>query len=209
MLKGPGNDIFENDIFDWYSWSADILQSPEEARNRFNSLNLRGKIISDITSVGYAYNLEEYRLAENCHRFAEIDHPMVISFDDGDRLEIEFSEGSSVRISKNCLPKGIKPSIIFKNFDAARLFSPCLGQELVDIEVTTTDTYPEFTGSFGMTLDEEKSDYIETVILLLSHGLKLKFEAFYDYGWVTATDEMGAPLKINFKDLKQALLNHE
>ena len=215
MRKSSGNNIFENNVFSWDAWSADILQTPRELREAMNSLNLPGNIISSIKAVGYAYTLGQYEPADKdtwssedkaafVSRHAEIDEPLIISFSNGDRLEIDFSYGSTVRISKNCLPLNIKHCVNSNNFDAAKLFSSCLGEMIMGFEIMTTDRCPLFSGPDRETLEEERDDYIESMYILLSNAKKLKFEAHYDYGWVTAMDEANVPLKISFADLKLA-----
>ena len=219
MLKVYGRDIFENNVFSWESWSADVLQMPNEVRDAFDRLNLCGNIISNIAAVGYVYNLAQYRLADDDDSWLYkdeaifpcciiIDEPMIISLRNGDRLEIEFSDASSVRISKNCLPHNIVPGTNANNVDVAKLFSCCLSETIVGLEIKSTDKYPWGTGSHGIILAEGKDEYIESVNILLSNAKKLKFEDRYDYCCVTVTNEAGEPLDVSFADVKLALLNY-
>ena len=220
MLKVNGHNIFANNVFSWASWSADVLQSPKEVRDIFNALDICEKTISTIKAVGYAYNLASDRLADDDDQwlYADdicfpcrivIDEPLIISLGTGDRLEIEFSEASSVRISKNCLPVDIKPGVNANNVDAAKIFSCCLGETILGLEITTTDVYPFGTGAHGIALPEGQDDYIESFSLLLSNYKKIKFEAWFDYGLVAAINAENKPMEISFANVKLALLNSD
>lgn len=214
MWKVNGNDVFENNIYSWHAWSAEILQAPEEVYACFAKLNLFNKKIAEIRAIGYGYNLRDdyfqgddddanYSSDEKtipCQ--VEIDQPILIVFEDGDRLEMDFSEGGSIRISKNCIPVDIATSVNYNNFDANKFFSCCIAQRLVKLDVKRTTRCPVFTGSYGMRL-ADLEEYIESVWLTLSNGIKLKFEARDDYGVVTATDKTAVPLEINLDELKQ------
>lgn len=211
MIKNYGNNQFENNTFSWEAWSADILQKPEEVRAVFNQLNIIGKKIVNIKPVGYGYNfLCDYvsELSEDkpCYRHVQVDEPLIIIFADGDQLEIEFSEGTSVRISKNCIPLDIEAGVQPPNYDARQLFSNCIGQLLTGLEVKATDHYPLFTGSRGITLNDDQKEFIEAVSLVFSNSTKLYFEPFADYGWITAVDENDNPLEISLDALKALIV---
>ena len=51
MLK-IGVDIFYKNIFTWFSWSADFLETSEETKFVLSNLNVAGKRIVDIRTVG-------------------------------------------------------------------------------------------------------------------------------------------------------------
>lgn len=234
MWKVNGNDLFEDNTYSWHTWSAEILQAPEEVYARFEQLNLLNKRISKIRAVGLGYNLrdnyleddseEDYGiddtdcsapgmegLPHSCERTipctVEIDEPIILIFEDGDRLEIDFSEGSSIRIGTNSIPIDIKPGVNQNNFDATQFFSCCVGQPIVGFEVKNTAKLPIFTGSYGMRL-AALPEYIDSVWLVLENSTKLKFEAWIDYGAVSATDENGAPLEISVCELKKQLAEY-
>ena|GEM_PF-1950242 len=234
MFKVDGDNFFKNNVFSWSSWSADVLQSPEEVYHVFNGLNILGKRIKTIKAVGYGYNLDEVHIEEFIYRYSidhgkspkngkgsidpswyddsipfpvwmEIDEPVIIVFDNGDRLEIDFSEGSSVRISKNCIPFNIEAGINVKNFFADKLFTRCIGETLIGIEVKRVSYPGFFTGSHGIAFQKNQNEYIENVSLLLTGGLKIIFNAFYDYGHVSLANLLGEPVNISLGDLRQAL----
>ena len=126
-----GENIFEDNVFDWYSWASEIIQTPAQLREAFDNLNLVGKRIIDIFSVGGAHNLagdyvdellyreakksgepERYGADINFYynpdftipRWVQIDDPFIVLFEDGDQLEVDFSEGSSVVLNINSIP---------------------------------------------------------------------------------------------------------
>lgn len=231
MLKSNGKNVFENNEFDWHSWSADVLQTPQEVYEAFDALNVVGKKIVSIRAIGLGYNLREERIEDhifskvmesgqecpefdstNWHmlplsfpRYAVLDEPLLIILDDGSRLELDFSEGSSVRISKNCIPTDIKPGINANNFNAEKLFSCCIGADIMSLHVDCTDEFPCFTGSYGISLVDDQKKYIERIVLQLTNGTQLRLEAFCDYGEIVATDDTGKALYLGFADLREVV----
>lgn len=230
MIKTGGDDIFADNTFSWFSWSADVLQTPAEIRVALDAFNLTGKCISDIRAIGYGYNLQWDSIEEVIYRYAiglsdeersgiaptdwydervpilrgaQVDEPFIITFDGGDRLEILFSGGSCVRVSKNVLPPDIRAGTLPNNFDAAQLFSPCIGEAVIGIEIKKTSKMPMFTGSHGMGIGQDQEEYIEKVRFLLSGGKKLSFMPDFDYGWIVVTDWADKPLTITLGALKQ------
>lgn len=233
VLKVAGNNIFEGNKYSWRSWSANVLQTPDEVHAAFASLGVVGKRIVKIHAIGMAYNLRDDMVEESVYSYAkalsyeerggvdplewrdgnafipcqaEIDEPLIIFLEDGDRFEIDFSEGSSVRMSKNAIPPDIQPGINDNNFDANRLFAACLENVLAGIEVESTDEYPEFTGAHDMTL-EESGVYISKIHLPMTNGNRLSFEPYYDYGLVYLTDSYGNPLKMPVDEIKQLVVS--
>ena len=189
MIKINGNDVFKDNKFDWYSWSADVLQSPAELRETFDKLNLIGKRIVDLFAVGEAFKEIGKEIV-----YIETYHLYILVFDDGDRCEIFFSETSSVRMSMNCFPKNledIKPLPDMDNGD--RFISPCVGNRIIDMDIGILNTYPylEFTESYGMYLPSDLEGYILYFDLLLDNGLKIRFAAYFDNGDVYILDNLG------------------
>jgi len=217
MRKMNGNDVFEDNIYNWSSWSADVLQSVGEVQELFKQLNLIGKKISSLRSLGINYDSpfpaddfeyddeysdEDYDSLYDCR--AEIDKPFIISFADGDRLEIDFQFTSSLRMSKNSFPLDIRATGTGPaNFDASKLFTGCLGETIVSLETEATDTTDIW--AYGK-LEEGRDDYIEAINLVLSSGKKLRFSTDFDYGIVTLLDENGGPVKLSFDEVKQSFL---
>lgn len=230
IRKKHAMNLFQDNTFDWHWWAADIYQTPAELREAFEKLPLVGKHIVDMCSIGGAHNMYGYDLAwklqiqaersgvaerfgaDPCFyydpeftipRKVQIDEPFVIVFDDGNRLEIDFSEGSSVSLSMNYIPADILPCrgrLIDRDFDAKKYFSPCIGKKLLGFYVKTTSERPDFTGSYGISLDENATEYIMYFDLLLEN-MKIRFEAYLDYGKITLLNENENPVKITFREL--------
>lgn len=145
--------------------------------------------------------------------FAEIDEPLLIVFEDGDVLGITFDEGSCVRMALNTLPLTLEYGTNRKTFHANRLFRDMIGKEILGLEVTETTIFPAFTGSHGLWL-EEQPGYVNTVSFVYSAGHfnkrhRLKFEAFYDYGWVELESYVGTPITISTKEVPWIVEGYE
>lgn len=205
MQDVAGNNRFVNNRFSWHVWSADVFQTPDEVREAFRVLNIQGRIIVDIRAIGRAFNLLEEDIDDYdngilnmspCWRCAEIDEPIIITLDNGDRIELLFSEGSSLRVSKNCLAPDIQ-SRIRNNFFAAKLFSCCIGKRILKVEVEGTNKIPGFTGSHGLTLDEQQEQFISRVSLILQSGNKMVFQSDYDYGWIEVLNANNQRIKLS------------
>ena len=134
-------------------------------------------------------------------RWVQIDDPFIVLFEDGDQLEGDFSEGSSVALNKNIIPRDIIPIGTWRNFNGEKYFSPCIGKKLLGIDVKVTSEMPTFTGSRGMTLDENAREYIMYFDLLLEGNVKIRFEPDYDYGDVTLLNGDDAPIEITFREM--------
>ena len=191
-------------------------------------------MVNNIFSVGMGYNWRDddineavYNALENLHPlvrakipnpdaflpqgivipcFAEIDEPLLIEFEDGDVLGISFSEGSCVRIELNTIPLTINPGTNPRTFHANRLFQNMIGKRLAAIEVTASTEKPEFTGSYGLTLNEQVS-YIERVDIVYDDfeprwcRHRMSFTPWYDYGWVEVIDDSGQRVSIPSEEI--------
>ena len=94
-------------------------------------------------------------------RYIEIDEPIIFFFDNGDRLEVDFSEASSLKIGKNSLPENIEFSVNHPNADMNIIFSNCLQKEIKGFEVIMSDElYSDYTGSQGIPEPQNQNSYI-------------------------------------------------
>ena len=195
MIKINGNDVFKDNKFDWYSWSADVLQTPAELREAFDKLNLTGKRIVDLLDIGGEYCWADYEVSVKTGALeASSYQPFVLVFDSGDRLEIDFSEMSSVRMSLNCFPHDLVDIAPLPDMDnGERFISPCIGGKIARLDIGIWNECPslEFTGSYGLTLYDDQENYIGYFDLLLDNGLKIRFEAWFDDGYVSIRDNQG------------------
>ena len=191
MIKVNGNDVFKDNKFDWYSWSADVLQPPAELRETFDKLNLIGKRVVDMLAISRADSW-----ASGNTRIIDMEswQPFILVFDDGNRLEIDFSEATSVRMSMNCFPHGLEDIEPLPDMDnGERFISPCVGSQIVGLDTGIFDERPSFrfTGSYDITLDPNQENYIEYLDLLLDNGLKIRFIAHFDDCHVYIFDSQG------------------
>ena len=142
-------------------------------------------------------------------RYAEIDEPFLIEFEDGDILGVDYSEGSCVRMELNTIPKDIKFGINRRTFRPNVLFGSLIGKEIVAVEVMTSTECDEFTGSHGLDIGEQDAYITKVAIVCRKDDAwareKLEFSSWCDYGVVTLTDHTGKPLTIHAPDIKEVV----
>ncbi len=205
-------------VFDYNKWDVELIQDPYRLMKKLKELDLKGKTIQSIRITSFVSNLcgeslhpDEYDFIKNdtkekYDRTIEIESPVIISFTNGDRLEIDFSEGSSVKIGKNSLPK----DMIFYSqdqLDGNIFFSNCIGEKLLGFAVEMEDGELDwdFTGSFGIELDDDQELFISKFRLVLSNNMSILFNSCYDYGDVTAL-KYGNVSKITKEELLKSIL---
>ncbi len=238
MILSDGKNKFENNEFSFWEWSAPILQTHDEIISKIRELNLTGRKIKAVHCVGMAYNWSDDELGERIYRkledmtpeqrstlpnpcpylpegihltrWIEIDEPFLIEFEDGDILAIDYSEGSSVRMELNTIPKGISHGTNRPTIHANKLFSDIIGKEISSVEVTTSPTEPEFTGSCGLTLDEQASYIVGLRIRYRGGNINyihnsLYFTSYVDYGIVEMRDDRDEIMKIHAPDITEVV----
>ena len=236
MIYSPGDNYFRNNRFDFWTWSAPILQTAEEVFAKIHELQIVGRVVKDIRALSHNYG---FMFNDSCREIfeavrnnddkalsaldfecsVEIDEPLLIQFDDGDVLGIDFSEGSSIRMDMNTLSWDILPSIDERNFHANRIFDNILGKRIDDILITSSLIPPHFTGSYGLELDEQPS-YLQSVSFCYRNGEEndinstwrtLSFESHFDYG-VVSLEEYSTVLTLpgpRIKDVMEGYLTSE
>ena len=182
-----GTDKFEGNIFDYYDWSAPVFRNPVSLKNQFDSFNLKGLRINDIWTIGLNYE-EKLNLDKNI--FAMIlDEPIIFELENSasekSSLEIDFSDGGIVRLGKDSIKRGIFSGIHgqIDNCTAKNIFSGCIGDEIVDVCVGSTEERPFFTGSYGMLLPRQKL-YINDISISLKSSNTLTIQSQQDYMYV-------------------------
>lgn len=238
MILSKGKNNFKNNVYSYWEWSAPILQTYDELISKINELKLEGRIVKNVYCIGMAYNWTDDNIADSIYntlesmtpekrnalpnpkaflpegvylsRWAEIDEPFLIEFEDGDILAIDYSEGSSVRLEMNTIPENISFGTNSPTIHADKLFGDIIGKEIVSVEVTTSTTMPEFTGSHGLDLDEQPSYIVGLHILYDDKSCcypqrSLSFNSWMDYGEVALKDHSGAMLKIHAPDIKEVV----
>ena len=233
-IYSKGKDNFKDYTFSAREWSAPTMVSPKEIRERIDSFALCGRKIKRMRMIGLSYFhtrdwVEEaaYRQVEHLpekerqlksdystidpdmqfNRYAEIDEPLLIEFEDGDVFEIETPQAPEFRMSMNCIPWWIDAGTNQPNIEADILFSPCIGQTIIAIEVNTyvTDKDPMFRSAF----DEPpyQREFVSNITLRLENGMDLQISPDIDYCEVSCVDANGEWIKICFSELKEALFN--
>mgnify|MGYP004699178847 FL=1 len=121
-----GKDGFKDYTFSAQEWSAPTMVSVAEIKERLASFNLVGRKIERMKMIGLAYNLrrdcieecaynfwdkleedERQKCSEyenidpstEIYRYAEIDEPFLIGFEDGDSFEIDAHQEPEFRIN--------------------------------------------------------------------------------------------------------------
>ena len=219
--------------FNFREWNVPLIQEPNELMKRLKELGIKGKKIKSIRCVGLCYNLSEDMIEDHAYgyyekekienyeelsnyenilpdtpftRYVEIDEPIIIYFDNGDRLEIDFSEASNVKIGKNTLPEDIDFLLNGPNADMNIVFSNCIGGTIKGFEVIMSDElYSDYTGSLGTKEPGIQSSYILQFRILLEEGAYMEFNNFYDYGEVTVYQY--GKSEVLWKDLKNGIKN--
>ncbi len=221
--------------FEFNEWNVPLIQEPNILMNKLKNLDVRGRKIVNIKCVGICYNLDEDDIedyvynyynkqgAKNLHelseyenidgkvpfsRFVEIDEPIIFYLDDGNRLEIEFSEASSIKLGKNSLPEDITFGINKPNANVNVVFSNCLNSEIIGFKVIMEDELSaDYTGSFGIPEPINQNSYISSFKICLNDGKSIEFNSFYDYGHVYVCDEKENISTICWKELQNGIAN--
>ena len=209
MIVSKGKNQFQDNKYSFWEWSAPVLQTPEEVMEKVKELKLEGRVIKDIVAVGFGYDIEECLEVSGSDKIQKkacvvtIDEPLLIEFEDGDVLGMNFSEGSCVRMELNTLPLTLQAGVNQKNFNANRLFSRCIGDRIMSVEVGVTTMFPEFTGSYGLDLDEEQPWFVSSVSFTLRPEWRsLNFHPYFDYGIVALKDSSGKKLCLCENEIK-------
>ncbi|WP_024865655.1 hypothetical protein [Butyrivibrio sp. FCS014] len=230
-----GKNIFADDKFDNSEWSAPYMVDKAEIAATIKNLNLNGRVIRDIRFVSHAYNLvrhwvedcaynrlenlseEERQQKSEYHnipldlpflRYAKLDEPLLIEFDDHDHLEIDAPQEPEFRISMNCIPWDIEPGCNSLNAEASIIFDSCIGKRIDRVEVATyiAEKDPMCLCEFP---NGEKRELVGSVIIWLSDETGICIEPELDFVDVTLIDSNKQILEIPFKQLKSALFNWE
>ena len=214
--------------YNWYEWKADVIQEPIALMNKLKSFNIKNKKIKSIRILGLAYDLlddleeviykqtnsqeesdlKNFKDEYEFNRIVEVDEPIIIEFEDGNRVEILFSDGGTVKIGLNSLPEDITWGTNEANVDGNVIFSNCLGKMVTGFSVEIEDEIEldwEFTGAHGLDLDENQELYIGRFQILLTDGLALNFQSWIDFGHVWVQEWRYHRSKIKWEELKKGI----
>lgn len=219
IYRDMNQNIFVGNKFNRQMWQAFSTKSKKELENILSSMELEGRIVKDITFVGHAYNLSRMEIEETVYsglenlgeeerqrksdydnidkhfllrRFAEIDEPLLISFQDGEQLELN-ADLSCYEISMNKIPFDIKPGICSRNAHAKVLLYPCLHHAITEIEVVR-----------GQGIDD-----IAALIIWFKNDVGLRMETYLDYCHIKVLNRKQEYLHIEAGELKRSLFNWE
>ena len=226
---GNYTELHEEDII--------LYEETDKLVAKIKELKLQGRVIKSFYTVGMGYNWTDDNIGEAIYnttermikenrisskgpfpflpegvyisRYAKIDEPFLIEFEDGDILGVDYSEGSCVRMELNTIPKDIKFGTNRRTFHPNVLFSSLIGRELVAVEVTTSTELDEFTWSHGLDIGEQDA-YITKISFVCKKDRewereKLEFTSWCDYGMVAVTDYEGVTLKIHAPDVREVV----
>ena len=228
-----GKIEFKNNVFNSREWSAPHMVDKKEIEEAIRNLKLKGRVIKDIRFISYAFNLSRARLEDYAYRqleclseeerqkksdynnipldlayprYVQLDDPMIIKFEDGDRLEIDAPQEPEFRISLNCIPWRIEPSWGGSNVDATILFDACIGKQIDRVEVSTymTKEDPMYNEEFP-----KEKELVDRIILWLDDSTGISVSPFIDFVDIAIIDSNKEAVKLPFKKLEEALYNWE
>ena len=225
--------------FDFNKWSVPLIQEPNELMQKLKELNIIGRKIVKIKCVGLCYNFRKEQIEESTYsyyeerktenlekildydnipnttmlqRYVEIDEPIIFYLDNGDRFEIDYSFGSTIKIGKNSLPENIECGINLPNADMNVVFSNCLGKEIKGFEIGMSNF---LINDFISTWEEpeienleykEQNAYISELKIHLNDCIYLEFYSFYDYGEVVVKERRDEDTRISWEGLKKGII---
>ena len=202
--------------YSYLKWDVEQIQDPVRLMEVLKSLDIKNKKIKNVKIVGCAYNLEEtldvykefHADKELFVRYVELGEPFIIEFEDGTTFEIDYSEGSTLKLGINSLPKDLVSPVAPNNVDGNIMFSNIIGEEIIGYTVDMTDEFElgwDFTGSYGIELDENQPAYISRIKIHLTNQLTINFINYYDYGAVFVNDANHHMTKIKWEELKKGI----
>ena len=154
------------------------MDTPEEVIAKFSEMKIVGRTIKDIRTVDNCFfyqdndfeNVFEAILNDDDKALAKlkfpcaitIDEPLLIQFEDGDVLGIDFSWENLVRMELNTLHWNIQPEGT-TYLHADKIFQPLLGKQIVDI-LTTSSLQPNTYMPDTYDLDlSQQSSYLQRI----------------------------------------------
>ena len=202
-------DNFEKGEFSGSVWSAPVIISPEELKNRLRGYRLEGRTIADIKLIGYCYSYA-YHILESSVVIESDEYDENYDPEDGDVLELLEECDGEHRVSVNSIPWDIKAGINRPNVDAAVLFKDCIGRIITAVEFYT-ETYDEKDNIWKTvnTAEYEGENYVTDIVLRLDDGNGLRFYGWTDYCHVVYVDHNNRLITKPFKEIAPAFYDME
>lgn len=236
MMEKHQYDEFKDDRFSSEAWSAPRLTLPQEIRAQTDSFALYGRTIKRMQMIGMSYahqgiSIESTAYSQLMHlpeeerehrssyhniddeivftRWAEIDEPFMIEFEDGDVFEIDIPWESVFRMSMNRIPWYVEYEVNVPNLDAEVLFSNCIGRTITAVELNHT-TFKYDPNSLHSFEDEPyEREFISDITLRLDDGTALRFYGRDDFCEVECIDADDEVITMRYGELKEGLQNWE
>ncbi|MCQ2554073.1 MAG: hypothetical protein MJ171_00275 [Clostridia bacterium] len=214
------------DKYSFAKWDVELIQEPRILLDKLKIFNLKGRKIKSIRIPGYAYepfdSMQDItwtgcygecsfkKFEDDCEfkRYVAIDGLLIITFEDGDRFEIEYSDGSTLKIGLSSLPENIEDNLFIPNANMNIIFSNCLGECITGFEITM-QSEPEmsyyFTEKYGYVLPDGLDAYIGGLKLLLTNRKSIVFKSSDGYSEIYCEDNEKIA-KIAWSELKHAII---
>lgn len=196
-----GNDNFVNDKFDAKEWSAPIIQEPQVLKEYLDASGIVGSTIKEIAIVNtglYSNTGIELNYIDDTNFYIDdLLQPIIIITDKGN-FEIDFSESSTIFLSKDSIPKTMYTSNL--DFDINKTFISLKGKKIIDFIIKEQDFLKadyDFTNSYDIGLDSKQKSYIKELIFIIENNKKLIFINDFDNGVLYLLD---ADVEKGFKD---------
>ena len=209
--------------------NVDLIQDPYDLLSILKAIKLKGKVIKNINIVGHCYDIietfeeivyeklgdekiivEMFKDDYEFDREIEYDDPIIFEFEDGDKFEIDYGEGSSLKLGINSLPENIECGCNNHNLDGNIMFSNIIGHKILGFEVGMQDDFEltyDFTGSYGIKEPKNQKAYISFLRIILNNGLSIYFSNDFDYGYMSVK-EWNETSKIKWKDVKKGIIDN-
>lgn len=219
MILSKGRDDFLCGEFSRVRWSAPLLCSPCEFGAYVSGLDVSGRTLSSVHSVGGGLffkrewieaaaaarmecDVEEgiFERIPSSMRFARsasVSCPVSFRFEDGGSLDVQYCGVSKVRVAADTLKGDIICRSDPPNFDASGLFSPLIGARVSGLQADGSLRVSDGRGS-------EYSDgnlLISDVRLMFDDGRRIVFEYALDRMRLTLYEPDGEYSTIDFSSL--------
>lgn len=231
-----GKNNFKDNTFSSEEWSAPCMVDPEEIKASVASFHLEGRTIKRLKFIGMDYShsrdfiedtayrqLKQYDEDERQRRsdydniapetsyarYAELDEPILIWFEDNDVFEIDTPQEPEFRLGMNCISWYIGEGCNIRNVDADVLLSNCIGKTILSVDVKTyqTDKDPMFSDYFD---DEHSSkELVSEIILRFTDNSSLRIGPHIDFTRIVSCDPDNNLEEISFQELKSGVFNWE
>ena len=232
MIEQSGNNQFKDNQYDADSWSAPILQMPEEVSQFLRNAAIAGRRIEHIYSVGPAYNMSmewmqnfaivlsqqegekdnfippliDFIPPETVFsRLILVDQPIIIQFDSGDCLEVLFAHGGEVRMSINKLPLDLTSPSGERNINMDIMFAEVIGKMITGIQIGRRKNLPDDWEPPHGEAWKEQDALIAFLLFQTSSDAALAFEPYKETGRVFLVGKDRKIKPILFGELKDII----